>query len=503
MSDPQPNPNTKVKFTQLFINNEFVNSVSGKTFAVLNPCTEQPICSVQEADKADVDKAVAAARAAFAFSAPWRTMDASQRGRIINKFADLLDRDLEYIANIETLDNGKPFLDSVDDVKAAIDVFRYYAGWCDKIGGRTIPVDGSFFSYTRHEPIGVCGQIIPWNYPIMMAAWKLGPALACGNTVVLKPAEQTPLSALHCAALFKEAGLPAGVLNVVPGFGPTAGSAVSGHMDVDKVCFTGSTEVGRLIMQAAGSSNLKRVSLELGGKSPLIIFADSDLDEAVTWAHGAIMNNHGQNCCAGSRTFVEESIYDQFVEKAKVMAENRTVGDPFDAMTMQGPLVDKAQFDKVLTYFQYGQKDGAKLQTGGKRVGTSGYFVRPTVFSDVKDDMRIAKEEDDMRIAKEEIFGPVQCIIKFKDMAEVVERANGTSYGLAAGIITNDIDKALTLANTLQAGSVWVNCYDIITPQTPFGGFKQSGQGRELGEYALKEYTEIKTVTIKLSSKTS
>lgn len=494
MSDPQPNPSTKVKFTQLFINNEWRNSASGKTFAVTNPSTEQTICQVQEADKADVDAAVAAARAAFAFDAAWRTMDASKRGVIMNKFASLLERDLEYIANIETLDNGKPFLDSVDDVKAAVDVFRYYAGWCDKMGGRTIPVDGSFFTYTRHEPIGVCGQIIPWNYPIMMAAWKLGPALACGNTVVLKPAEQTPLSALHCAALFKEAGLPAGVLNVVPGYGPTAGAAISEHMDIDKVCFTGSTEVGKLIMQAAGRSNVKRVSLELGGKSPLIIFADSDLEEAVTWAHGAIMNNHGQNCCAGSRTFVEESIYDKFVEKAKAMAENRTVGDPFNAMTMQGPLVDKAQFDKVLSYCQYGQQDGAKLQAGGVRVGTKGYFVKPTVFSDVKDDMRIAKEE---------IFGPVQCIIKFKDMKEVVERANRTSYGLAAGVITKDIDKALTMANTLQAGSVWVNCYDIITPQTPFGGFKQSGQGRELGEYALKEYTEIKTVTIKLPSKTS
>ncbi|XP_076454386.1 retinal dehydrogenase 2-like [Babylonia areolata] len=494
MSDPQPNPSTKVRFTKLFINNEWVNSTSGKTFPVVNPCTENTICQVQEGDKADVDAAVAAARAAFAFDAPWRTMDASKRGVILNKFADLIGRDLEYIANIETLDNGKPFLDSVEDVKAAIDVFRYYAGWCDKIQGRTIPVDGSFFTYTRHEPVGVCGQIIPWNYPIMMFAWKVAPALACGNTVVLKPAEQTPLSALHCAALFKEAGLPAGVLNVVPGFGPTAGAAVSEHMNVDKVCFTGSTEVGKLIMQAAGRSNLKRVCLELGGKSPLIIFADADLEEAVTWAHGAIMNNHGQNCCAGSRTYVQESIYDKFVEKAKAMAENRTVGDPFDAMTMQGALVDKEQFDKVLRYCRYGQEDGAKLQSGGVRVGETGYFVRPTVFSDVKDDMRIAKEE---------IFGPVQTIIKFKDIKEVTERANRTSYGLAAGVITKDIDKALTLANTLQAGSVWVNCYDILTPQTPFGGFKQSGQGRELGEYALHEYTEVKTVTIKLPSKTS
>ncbi|KAK7467893.1 hypothetical protein BaRGS_00036868 [Batillaria attramentaria] len=494
MSDPQGKPDTKVKFTQIFINNEWRNSASGKTFPTINPATEQVICNIQEGDKADVDAAVAAARSAFAVGAPWRTMDASKRGELMNKFADLLERDLEYLSNIETLDNGKPFFDSVDDVKATVGVFRYYAGWCDKIHGKTIPVDGTYFTYTRHEPVGVCGQIIPWNYPIMMLAWKLGPALACGNTVVLKPAEQTPLTALHCASLFKEAGFPPGVVNVVPGYGPTAGAAISEHMDVDKVCFTGSTEVGKLIMQAAGRSNLKRVSLELGGKSPLIIFADADLDEAAMWAHGAIMNNHGQNCCAGSRTFVEDSIYDKFVEKAKLLAENRTVGDPYDPITAQGPLIDQEQFKKVLDYCRSGQDQGAKLQTGGVKVGDKGYFMRPTVFSEVKDDMRIAKEE---------IFGPVQTIIRFKDIQEVTERANRTFYGLAAGVITNDINKAITLANTLQAGSVWINCYDIITPQTPFGGFKQSGQGRELGEYALQEYTEVKTVTIKIPSKNS
>lgn len=494
MADLRPDPNIKVKYTQLFIKNEWVNSVSGKTFPVVNPATEKVICEVQEADKADVDKAVAAARAAFAIGSPWRTLDASTRGKLIHKFADLVIRDLEYLANLETLDNGKPFLDAVEDIKASVEVFRYYAGWCDKIQGRTIPVDGTYFTYTRHEPVGVCGQIIPWNYPFMMVSWKLGPALACGNTVVLKPAEQTPLSALYCASLLKEAGFPPGVVNVVPGYGPTAGAAISEHMDVDKVCFTGSTEVGKLIMQAAGRSNLKRVSLELGGKSPLIVFADADLETSVQWAHGAIMSNHGQSCCAGSRTFVEESIYDQFVELSKTMAENRTVGDPFDAVTMQGPQVDQEQFEKVLAYCRYGKEDGATLQTGGVRVGDCGYFVRPTVFSDVKDDMRIARDE---------IFGPVQSIIKFKDINEVIERANRTSYGLAAGVITKDIDKALTLAHSLQAGSVWINCYDAITPQTPFGGFKQSGHGRELGEYALKEYTEIKTVTIKLPSKNS
>nr|KAG5688118.1 hypothetical protein BaRGS_007577 [Batillaria attramentaria] len=348
-------------------------------------------------------------------------MDASKRGELMNKFADLLERDLEYLSM-----------------------------------GRTL------------HTLVMSQWAFVWNYPIMMLAWKLGPALACGNTVVLKPAEQTPLTALHCASLFKEAWrvvLDAGFLRV-----------------------------GKLIMQAAGRSNLKRVSLELGGKSPLIIFADADLDEAAMWAHGAIMNNHGQNCCAGSRTFVEDSIYDKFVEKAKLLAENRTVGDPYDPITAQGPLIDQEQFKKVLDYCRSGQDQGAKLQTGGVKVGDKGYFMRPTVFSEVKDDMRIAKEE---------IFGPVQTIIRFKDIQEVTERANRTFYGLAAGVITNDINKAITLANTLQAGSVWINCYDIITPQTPFGGFKQSGQGRELGEYALQEYTEVKTVTIKIPSKNS
>ncbi|KAK3096188.1 hypothetical protein FSP39_024183 [Pinctada imbricata] len=475
-----------ITLNQLFINNEWCPSVSGKTFPTINPCNNEVICQVQEADKADVDKAVAAARAAVKRGSPWRRMDASKRGKLLNKFADLLERDKKYIASLETIDNGKPYEESLGDVDCTIDVFRYYAGWSDKNMGRTIPMDGDFFSFTRHEPVGVCGQIIPWNYPIMMVSWKLGPALACGNTVVMKPAEQTPLTALYCAALIKEAGFPPGVVNMLPGYGPTAGAAIAEHMDVDKVAFTGSTEVGKLVMQAAGRSNLKRVSLELGGKSPLIVFADcSDLDTAAYWAHAAIMNNHGQNCCAGSRTFVEESIYDKFVEISKTLAENRTVGDPFVDGTQQGPQVDQEQYDKILSYCESGKKEGATLQYGGEKAADKGFFVKPTVFSDVTDNMRIAKEE---------IFGPVQCILKFKDIDEVIERANRTHYGLAAGVITKDINKALTIAQNLDAGSVWVNCYDMLTPQTPFGGFKQSGQGRELGEYALKEYTEVKTV---------
>lgn len=489
-----PNRNPEIKYKQLFINNEFVDAVSGKTFATINPCTEEKICDVAEGDKADVDRAVEAARAAFKYGSPWRTMDASQRGRLMNKFADLLERDIEYLASLETLDNGKPYQDSIGDLQAVVDTFRYYAGWADKITGQTIPADGDVFSYTRVEPVGVCGQIIPWNFPMLMVSWKWGPALAVGCTIVIKVAEQTPLSALYAAALIKEAGFPPGVVNVITGFGSTAGAAVASHMDIDKVAFTGSIEVGRLVMKAAADSNMKRVTFELGGKSPLIIFDDADLEEAAPFAHNAIMANHGQNCCAGSRTFVQSGIYDQFVAKSKELAEQRVVGDPWESNTQQGPQVDNAQFTKILRLVDSGKKEGATLQAGGERHGDKGYFVKPTVFSDVQDNMTIAREE---------IFGPVQSIFKFSEIDEVIERANRTSYGLAAGVFTKDIDKALTIAQKVQGGSLWVNCYDFVTPQTPFGGFKQSGQGRELGEYGLHEYAEIKTVTIRIPQKNS
>jgi len=483
-----------IKYTKLFINNEFVDSMNGTTVPTVNPVTEEVICHVQAAEQGDVDAAVATARHAFQYDSKWRKMDASKRGKLLLKLADLIERDQSYIASLETLDNGKPFFDAQDEIASTVDLFRYYAGWCDKITGQTIPIDGSYFCFTRIEPVGVCGQIIPWNYPFCMVAWKLGPALAAGCTVVLKPAEQTPLSALYAAALCKEAGIPAGVVNVLPGYGEKAGAAIAEHMGIDKVNFTGSTEVGKLIMQAAGRSNLKRVSLELGGKSPFIIFNDVNVEEAVQWAHSAIFNNHGQNCCAGSRTFVHEAIYDEFVRVAKVMAENRTVGDPWSAETLQGPQIDKAQFDKILNYIEFGKQEGATLQAGGERHGDKGYFIKPTVFSDVTDDMKIASEE---------IFGPVQCIIKFSSLSEVIARANSTQYGLAAGVFTNSIDTAMTVCQAMQAGSVWINCYDVTTSQTPFGGYKQSGQGRELGEDALKEYCEIKTVTMKIPQKIS
>ncbi|XP_013387907.1 aldehyde dehydrogenase, mitochondrial-like [Lingula anatina] len=485
MSDQEAMRFPEIKYTKIFINNEWHDSVSGKTFPTINPCTGEKICDVQEGDKADIDKAVKAARDAFALDAPWRTMDASQRGNLMVKLCELMERDKVYLASLETLDNGKPYLDSLGDLQMTIDCIKYYAGYADKIHGKTIPMDGDFFSYTKLHPVGVCGQIIPWNYPLMMVAWKWGPALACGNTIIMKPAEQTPLTALYCAALSVEAGFPPGVINIVPGYGPTAGAALAEHMDVDKIAFTGSTEVGQLVMMAAAKSNMKRVTFEMGGKSPNIIFDDADLDEAVTWAHAAIMNNHGQNCCAGSRTYVQEGIYDEFVKRSAKMAAERVVGDPYDKKTQQGPQVDQEMFDKVMKYCNIGKEEGATCQAGGERWGDVGYFVKPTVFSDVTDDMRIAREE---------IFGPVQTILKFKTLEEVIEKANNSKYGLAAGVHTRDINKAFTVAQSLQAGSMWVNCYDCISSQTPFGGFKQSGHGRELGEDGLKEYYEVKTV---------
>lgn len=470
-----------------------MNSASGRTFPTINPATAQKIVDVQEGDKADVDKAVAAAKEAFKLGSTWRRMDASERGRLLNKYADLLERDIAYIASLETLDNGKPFNNAVGDLRFAIKVIRYYAGWADKNHGKTIPVDGDFFTYTRHEPVGICGQIIPWNYPMLMYSWKFAPALAMGNVIVMKPAEQTPLTALYAGALTIEAGFPPGVFNIVPGYGPTAGAALTSHPDVNKVAFTGSTEVGQLIMQAAGSSNLKRTTLELGGKSPNVIFPDVDIDKVVEFANEAAMANMGQCCIAGSRTFVHEDIYDEFVKKSIERAKRRTVGDPWENPE-NGPQIDEEQFNKILGLIKAGQEDGAKLECGGGRHGDVGYFIQPTVFSGVQDNMRIAREE---------IFGPVQSIFKFKTMEEVLERANDTYYGLAAAVFTNDINKAMTYTQGIKAGTVWVNCYEVVRAQAPFGGFKMSGLGRELGEYGLSQYTEVKNVVIKIPQKNS
>jgi aldehyde dehydrogenase (NAD+) len=480
--------NVRPFVTRLLINNQWVPSESGKTFATIDPSTGEEICQVAEADAADVDKAVNAARTAF--EGPWRKLRASERGRLLYRLADLIEANGEELARIESLDSGKPLsIARSVDVAKTVACYRYFAGWADKVQGKTIPIDGDFFCYTRHEPIGVVGQIIPWNYPMLMQSWKLAPALATGNTVVMKPAEQTPLSALRIGELILEAGYPDGVVNLLPGFGPTAGAALARHMDVDKVAFTGSTEVGRLIMTAAAQSNLKRVTLELGGKSPNIIFEDTDLDAAVEGAHAGIFVNQGQSCCAGSRVFVEEKIYQQFVEKSVARAAKRRVGNPLDPTTDQGPQVDQSQFDRIMGYIDSGRNEGATLAHGGERVGNRGYFIRPAVFADVQDDMKIAREE---------IFGPVMSVIVFKDLDEVITRANRTVYGLAAGVWTRDIKKAHAVANGLRAGTVWVNCYHVLDTRAPFGGFKQSGMGRELGEYGLQEYTEVKTVTVKL-----
>jgi len=484
----------EIKFKKLFINNEFVDSVSGKTFATIDPSDETEIAQIAEADKADVDKSVKAAREAFKIGSEWRTMDASGRGRLMLKLTSLMKRDQDYLAQLDTLDNGKTFASAQADVEQSISTLEYFAGWADKIHGDTIPADGNVVSYTRMEPVGVVGQIIPWNYPVAMLAWKWAPALAAGCTIVLKPAELTPLSALYMAELTREAGFPDGVINVVPGYGHTAGAAIASHMDVDKVAFTGSTQVGKQVMAAAATSNLKRVSLELGGKSPLVVMSDFDVDKAVEIAHEAIFANHGQNCCAGSRTFVQEGIYDEFVKKAGELARKRTVGDPWNEESVQGPQINKTQFDKILGYIKSGEEEGAKIEAGGKRHGDLGYFVEPTVFSGV---------EDRMKIAQEEIFGPVQSILKFKSLDEAIDRANATCYGLAAGILTNDINAGLKFSQAVQAGSVWVNCYDHTIAHTPFGGFKQSGHGRELGPEGVKDYLEVKTVTIAIDQKNS
>lgn len=484
----EPTQQVKIGPTRLLINNQWIDSVSGRRFETINPATGEVICEVAEADAPDVDKAVQAARQAFTRE-EWAKVSATRRGELLYQLADLIERNIGELAHLETLDNGKPLQDSFGDLQLVIACYRYYAGWADKIQGKTIPISGSYFCYTRHEPVGVVGQIIPWNFPLLMQAWKLAPALATGNTVVMKTAEQTPLSALRVGELIVEAGFPPGVVNILSGYGPTAGAAIARHMDVDKVAFTGSTEVGHLIMEAAAKSNLKRVTLELGGKSPNIVFADADLDAAIEGAHDAIFFNQGQCCCAGSRLFVEEQCYDEFVAKTVEKAKNRIVGDPFDSNTEQGPQVDKEQFDKVMSYIESGMRQGAQVLCGGNRVGDKGFFIAPTVFADVRDDMQIAQEE---------IFGPVMSIIKFKNIDEVIQRANNTIYGLAAAVWTRDITKAHAIANNVRAGTVWVNCYDVFDAAAPFGGFKQSGIGRELGEYGLQQYTEVKTVTIKL-----
>jgi len=477
------------KTRRLLINNEWVDSASGKAFDVVNPSTETTLAQVAEGDKADIDRAVAAARRAFE-GGPWKKMSARERGRILNKAAQLLEKNKAEFAELETMNNGKPISETMHaDLPLSIDCFEYYAGLADKIHGDTIPVSNDFFNYTLREPAGVVGQIIPWNFPLLMAAWKLGPALATGCTVVLKPAEQTPMTALRLGEIFLEAGLPPGVLNIVPGYGPTAGAALATHMDVDKVAFTGSTEIGKLVMKMAADSNLKRVSLELGGKAPNIVFADSDMDAAINGTLRGIFFNQGEVCCAGSRLFLERKIHDEFMSKLKERTEKLTLGDPLDPKTQMGAQVSKEQYDKILGYIEKGKQQGAKVVTGGAPSRSPGYFIKPTVFDGVQDQMAIAQEE---------IFGPVVSTLTFDSIEELIPRANNTIYGLSAGIWTRDISKAHRLAREIKAGTIWVNCYNCFDAASPFGGFKQSGFGRELGKYALELYTQVKSVWVGL-----
>jgi phenylacetaldehyde dehydrogenase len=481
---------------KLWINGEWRTARSGKTFEVYNPATGETIAHCAAGDRADIDAAVHAARHAFE-SGPWSGMTASERGRLIWKLGDLLEKHGDEFAELETLDNGKPLaVARAADVPLAVDLFRYMAGWATKIHGQTFPISvpympgSEFLSYTAREPIGVAGQIIPWNFPLLMAAWKLGPALAAGCTVVLKPAEQTPLSALRLGELIEKAGFPEGVVNIVTGLGETAGAALAAHPDVDKIAFTGSTEVGRLIVEAAGKSNLKKVTLELGGKSPNIVLADADLSTAIPGAASVIFFNHGQCCCAGSRLYVQKAIYDEVVEGVAHHARQIRLGSGFDAATQMGPLVSQEQLERVCGYIDAGIRDGAQLVTGGKRKGERGYFVEPTVFADTRQSMKIVQEE---------IFGPVVAAMPFDDPEEVLSLANDSTYGLAAAVWTRDVTKAHRLARRLKAGTVWINCFNIFDAALPFGGYKESGWGREMGLAAVELYTEIKAVTTQLT----
>ncbi len=479
---------------KLFINGQWTDAASGKTFETPNPATGETLANIAEGDAEDINRAVRAARRAFD-DGPWGRMTPSERGRIIWRIGDLILEHADELAQLESLDNGKPVAVARGaDVPLAADLFHYMAGWATKIEGNTINISvpympgANFHSYTLREPLGVVGQIIPWNFPLLMAAWKLGPALTTGNCVVLKPAEQTPLTALLLAQLIAEAGVPDGVVNVVTGFGETAGAALAAHDDVDKVAFTGSTEVGKLIVQASGASNLKKLTLELGGKSPNIVFDDAD-SGAIEGAANAIFFNHGQCCVAGSRLFVQEDRFDEVVNGVAEIAKGIKLGPGMESGTQMGPLVSEEQLQRVTGFLDSGREDGATTITGGGRFGDYGYFVEPTVITNTRPEMKIVREE---------IFGPVVVAAPFRSLDEIAAEANNSSYGLGAGIWTKDISKAHALAKKLRAGTVWINCYNVFDASLPFGGYKQSGWGREMGHQVLEAYTEVKAVTTQL-----
>jgi acyl-CoA reductase-like NAD-dependent aldehyde dehydrogenase len=497
---------------QLFIDGQWVDAASGQTFTTPNPSTGETWAEFAEADKADVDKAVAAARKAL--DGKWGKMAARDRGRLLYKLAQLISENAKELAALESQDNGKPLKESLYiDLPDVVDHFEYFAGWPAKIVGETIPVPGNFLNYTLREPVGVCGQIIPWNYPLSMAAWKLAPALACGNTVVVKPseetpataagctvvvkpAEQTPVTALELAKLIQQAGIPDGVVNVVPGYGPTAGAALASHKGVDKVAFTGSTEVGKIIARAC-AENLTKVSLELGGKSPNIVFADANLDQALSGALQAIFMNQGQMCTAGSRLFLHAAIKDEFLARMADKARTIKVGDPLDMTTQMGPQVSAEQLARIKSYVDIAANEGASVLVGGATPTlegplANGYFFAPTILDNVTNNMRVAQEE---------IFGPVASIITFEDEADLVKQANDTLYGLGSAIWTQDITRAHRIAKALKAGVVWINTYNILNSASPFGGYKQSGYGREMGQHALEMYTQVKSVWVDLSGR--
>jgi len=474
---------------KLLINGDWVDAASGKTFSVTDPATGDELCQVAEGAKEDIDRAVKAARAAFE-SGPWAEMTPNVRSKLLWKLSQLIEENADTFAELETLDNGKALsISKAVDIPASIENFQYMAGWATKIDGRLMTLSmPNTHAYTLREPVGVVGQIIPWNFPMLMAAWKLAPALAVGCTVVLKPAEQTPLTALLLGELITEAGFPPGVVNVISGFGETAGAAIAEHPDVDKVAFTGSTEVGKIILRAA-SGNLKKVSLELGGKSPNVVFADANLEAAVGGAATGIFFNQGQVCCAGSRLFIEKKAFDNVVGGLSDVAAGMNVAPGMDAACEMGPLVSDVQLQRVTDLVEQGKKDGATAVVGGEPVGGNGYFYKPTILTDTKPDMSVIKEE---------IFGPVVTAIPFEDPNEIVAHANDTEYGLAAGIWTRDISKAHATARAIKAGTVWINCYNAFDPHMPFGGYKQSGIGREMGPEVLDLYTEVKSVCVAL-----